>query len=727
MRISKRIISFIVLLCILTSSFHTSYATQPNTQKLLIDAKNELSEVKKGDSYIKAIDTLIEKLKNNEEKLLTLSEKIIKIKWNLNSESHSTINKLIYYIELKIDYALIQLIADEEDIENNITEEENKKINEKLIQIQLNLLEKWTSHIQSLISDFKKIAQYEEKGNLEMNLAINQNQIGNLKAHFWLSDYRVKNSIFDAQVTWTIDSIIEASPNEWDDIKLQLNTLIDFISKDGNMYLLFKELDIIDNQWLEKIKDSIQKLEEIAKQNKYIHFEDEQTQKWIQILKNINPNKILSDGKTILSRPMFQAYKKVDNKFYLIPTKYACDRVKEFLNTFDPFHGKECSEGQYNDLLDTLEEAGSIYIELWTDTKLGFEWIKTFSIQTIEWHIVFSDKEIKEVNIEIIPNQDIFKDEWFTLEYKKSEKLNFSLFAEKWDIDFKLWSILDSNNRFHVINFSWVSKSDNISLSSNLQLNNKKITWNILYTDKKYNSTYEEGIYTGGQQIDNNKVEINIAGNTNAQNTLSDIEIDITWTDIETDTIFETANFSYNSGVFTLKNNYISESLKSYLDLSATWNSENKNFTQWDFDISIDKKEWKYDYETYEFKYIWDYKNIFKSEVLLKDKNITGSTMAQNIKEESIFSIDHSWKYEKNYLDWNNSFEINNIPQVFLWSENTQTDNTVKGNFNLEIDMRDNKDNANIYFDANLNNKQIIKFEIDNKATIEYREVEVIY
>jgi hypothetical protein len=61
---------------------------------------------------------------------------------------------------------------------------------------------------------------------------------------------------------------------------------------------------------------------------------------------------------------MFQAYKKVDNKFYLIPTKYACDRVKEFLNTFDPFHGKECSEGQYNDLLDTLEEAGSIYIEL---------------------------------------------------------------------------------------------------------------------------------------------------------------------------------------------------------------------------------------------------------------------------------------------------------------------------------------------------------------------------
>ena len=41
--------------------------------------------------------------------------------------------------------------------------------------------------------------------------------------------------------------------------------------------------------------------------------------------------------------------------------------------------------------------------------------------------------------------------------------------------------------------------------------------------------------------------------------------------------------------------------------------------------------------------------------------------------------------------------------------------------------MRDNKDNANIYFDANLNNKQIIKFEIDNKATIEYREVEVIY
>jgi hypothetical protein len=62
---------------------------------------------------------------------------------------------------------------------------------------------------------------------------------------------------------------------------------------------------------------------------------------------------------------------------------------------------------------------------------------------------------------------------------------------------------------------------------------------------------------------------------------------------------------------------------------------------------------------------------------------------------------------------------------VLLWWGGSEN-NTIKGNFNLEIDLRDNKDNANIYFDANIENKQVIKFELDNKATIEYKEVEII-
>jgi hypothetical protein len=40
------------------------------------------------------------------------------------------------------------------------------------------------------------------------------------------------------------------------------------------------------------------------------------------MIENFKPKKILSDGKEILSKPMFQAYKKENEKYYLIPTKY---------------------------------------------------------------------------------------------------------------------------------------------------------------------------------------------------------------------------------------------------------------------------------------------------------------------------------------------------------------------------------------------------------------------
>jgi hypothetical protein len=35
---------------------------------------------------------------------------------------------------------------------------------------------------------------------------------------------------------------------------------------------------------------------------------------------------------------MFEAYKKIDDKYYIKPTKYACDLFKSSLNKFDPFY-----------------------------------------------------------------------------------------------------------------------------------------------------------------------------------------------------------------------------------------------------------------------------------------------------------------------------------------------------------------------------------------------------
>jgi hypothetical protein len=42
---------------------------------------------------------------------------------------------------------------------------------------------------------------------------------------------------------------------------------------------------------------------------------------------------------------MFEAYKKDGEKYLIKPTKYACDKMKEISNKFDPFYGSSsCSQ-----------------------------------------------------------------------------------------------------------------------------------------------------------------------------------------------------------------------------------------------------------------------------------------------------------------------------------------------------------------------------------------------
>lgn len=728
MNIFKKTISFIVLLSIIISNSSLSFATQPDTKTLLLQARNELQNIEKWGVYVELIDKKVQSISEDEKALLNLSQKIFAAKEKIENSNNITLKQIVYYIELKIDDALIDISkwnAVEEIIaQNSISKEEKKQVEDKLIQIQLNLLEKWTSYLENLVSEFKKLTNYEEKWNFSMNLDIDQEQIWKVNAAFNLSDYSAKASNFDSQIKWKIHALIEASPKEGEDIKLQLNSLIDFISKEWNIYLLLQELNIVDEEWVDDIKDYLEKIKEIAAQNKYIKFEDKQAKQGIQILKSLSPNRILADGKNILSKPMLKPYKKEDGKYYLIPTKYACDRVKEFMNKFDPFNGKECSQNQYENLLSEIEEVWNIYIKLWDDTQLGFEWVQIDDIDKFDAYLIFSDKEIKEIQAEIIPSQEIFPDEWLILDYKKNEKLNFTFFAEKWNIDYKLWSALNSNNKFHVINFSGVSKSQYNSLSSSLSLNNKKITWNITYTDKKYKSSYEWDIYSG-EYVDNNKFEVDISWNTNNQNSISNLQIEVTGTKQDTGKVFENGVFNYSSWTFELKNNYTSEWTKSDLAVSGSWDAENKTLTSWDFKLSIDKKEGQYNYETYEFGYVWDYKNVFNSEVSLENKIITWNTTIHGIDGKKIFWIEHSWGYEKNYIKWNNNFEITNVPRIFLWAITSEENPIIKWNFNIEVDLRNNKDNANIYFDTTISDKQIIQFEIDNKGTIEYKQVEI--
>jgi len=82
----------------------------------------------------------------------------------------------------------------------------------------------------------------------------------------------------------------------------------------------------------------------------------------------------LKQGNSIVSKPLFTAYKKEGNKFYLIPSKYGC-AAKTLAKKFDPFNGNTCTQGQYQDLLDDIAETKvEFYIDFSEkNTKIGFE------------------------------------------------------------------------------------------------------------------------------------------------------------------------------------------------------------------------------------------------------------------------------------------------------------------------------------------------------------------
>jgi hypothetical protein len=105
-------------------------------------------------------------------------------------------------------------------------------------------------------------------------------------------------------------------------------------------------------------------LKKIAKKNKYIKYEDSNTKQVLENLKNLNPSKIMADSKRILEKPMFRAYKKEGYKYFLVPTKYACNKLKELSARFDPWNGSTCSDSQYEKIIKALAKTGDLYIEI---------------------------------------------------------------------------------------------------------------------------------------------------------------------------------------------------------------------------------------------------------------------------------------------------------------------------------------------------------------------------
>ncbi|MDD2907857.1 MAG: hypothetical protein PHH98_04400 [Candidatus Gracilibacteria bacterium] len=701
----KKIFTSLLLISLFFNLFFVN-----NTQAVYVDdyytqeldtIKLELKDSKNGNNYINKIDSFIENNKNNEKLLSKLYQKIDDVIYETEFKNNETEN-IIYYLYYKtyIEILNIEDSKNSEILSSTISNEDKEIAKNKIYKLQQDLYNMSKKSLDKVYTNFSKTNNKTETGDIKINLDINNETYGNLKSSFELNNYEANTYNFDSKVKGEFKALIEAIPKGEDAIKLQIKSIVDLVSKDGNIYLLLQDFNILNKDGTDKIKTYLDKLEKVVKENKYIKYEDNNNKLSYEILKSLNYTNIESDLKTTLNKPLFEAYNKIGDKYYLRPTKFACDKMKEISNKFDPFNGKECSETQYNDLLKDFNKSGKIYLTIsGNNSIIGFEGKLDGTLEKNSGYISFNDNEILEINYEIIPEQSTYPDEFFKFNFKNKQSIKLNFYADKGDIDVNFDSKLNQDNNF--LSYKLNGKTPEFNIVS--ELNNYKITGDFNYTIKGYD-------YDTGEYIDKSYISGNIVGNTNYQNKINNLSVDYKGKDLIKNIENLSGKISINNNEFLFKNNYNGEFNKNIIDLNGKLDT---NYLLNDLNLKIDsqKRNGNYDYDTYEYIYDDNFTPNFNVNLTINNKNITGKTFVYN-QGKTFFEINTSGDYSTEKIDIKNNFKINDE------NLNRSLGNNITGNLNIKGDFSENKYNMYLLFDLLSNSGKIINFEIENNSNI---------
>lgn len=643
----KKIITTLLILILnlnfLQAIAYDDFNSTKSPIKQIILLKKSLNNTYKWRKYVKIIDSFIKNNWYNEEILIKINSKISPIIQNSEIKQWETLN-IIKYMSLKVNIALNKI--SKFDIINpkldKLSSTDKKNIKNEIIKLQLNLFNSSIKQVNNLVDNFQNITNYEDKGDFKMNLDIDYGEIWKMNSYFNLNNYTAKTSNFNSEVKWEINGLINGKSKwKWEgDYTIKFSSFINFISKDGNIYLLLEKLNITDKKNNKVFKVYIDKIKKIASENKYIKYSDKNTEKAVKFLSALSPNKIINDWKNILSNPMLEVYKKNWDKFLLRPTKLACDTIKDLTKAFDPFNGSKCTEWQYKDMLIDLSKIWNIYMKIWNQNELGFSFTKD-DVKSI-WNIVYNNNQILEINTNIIDTQEGKTNEWLSLKFKNNKKLDIKLYANKWKVNYLLETKLDSKNNFTKINLLWSTRNKYNNFTIVLWLNNKKIKWNIQINNFKYDWDTDE-------YKKSTNYEININWKTNYKNTISSLDINTIAINTEDEKKFLVSNFIYKKWELIFNNYYTGKYINTDIELSWKWNSTTKVLTAWNLLISTKMKYWD------------NYNEMFKTDISLNNKVISGTTFINDWKKE-IANIIHTGKYEKDYLQLNNLIKLEKNP-----------------------------------------------------------------
>ncbi len=459
--------------------------------------ENEILKLNSWKILISRINTLMSKAEKNQKLLDSLDSKLAKVSDKYNyyelSEKEKQMFLIINYIRAKIKDSKLALKS--ATYLTNISESDQKALDEKLVKLQLSFIDNLEKAIKEATKYIKEYSSYEEKWNFKMDILVDEESLWKFDAKFNINNYQINVSEFDSQIKWHIEAIINAVPKWEKQIKLEIKSFVDFISKDWNYYLLMKNLETKDEAWLYSM--FIEPAKTLFKDWKYLKFSDKVYADILTKLETIDHKTIFKDLKQDFSKPLFKAYKKSWNRYYVVPTKYACDKVKEFANKFDPINWKTCSNSQYNELLSNLSDIwAQFYVDLWNNTVFGFSATKVNQIEKISGEMNFVDTSLEKVTFSVVPDQKLYPKDWISFEYARKKSITLKTIISDLSLNLNMLVNLNSDNSFSNVNLDLTSKfadskmnisNGNISWTTSIKERSKevfKITTSWKYADK---------------------------------------------------------------------------------------------------------------------------------------------------------------------------------------------------------------------------------------------------
>lgn len=523
----KKILSLFLILVFFTNSLHVSYATDvlvsEETKSLnaqLEYSKKAIQSYKWGLSLSRElykIDDLINSI--SDEALL---DRLLGRVWVLEEKYTSDLAyELLNYIRIVIEKRKDTLVTAQalniiKQVEtSNLSADEIKKIDAEVVKLQLSLLNSSKTFLDKVSDKMKESLYLEETWNIKINISGSWAMFWSASWYLNMTDYKAKMANFDSAFEAQIDMLIDASIKGEAAFKSQFSSFVNYISKDWNLYILFDKLTY---SWIddEEANKYLKKLQELAKNQTFLKIQDDDAAATMEILKNFNLTNFYSSANKALLNPMFKAYKKDWNKYYLYPTKWACDTLQYIQYKLSNFWNPSCWDTQYLEMLKSSIKNGDMYINL--DWVNNYFWYDINSSES-KWYakVYYKNDLISEIDFKMEPVSQEYAWDYMSFHFVKWKSLDYiaNVKSENFYLSFK--SILDSTNKFSKIDFalnSW-------DLKSKFNLENKQFSWNFENVLKSYD--YDVNTEEFSESV-TGKITWNISGAYDSLDNLSSLK-----------------------------------------------------------------------------------------------------------------------------------------------------------------------------------------------------------